>query len=131
MNLPELYEQRTAKAPILVEEPAFFRGGGGGEDDGDITFSYLWALLRRRLPLMLITAGLCLMLGVLWTLASPRIYQAVADVVLITDRQALVPGADPAPEEARLRTEDVETQIELIDKVGLPNYLQSQMGSAS
>ena len=109
MNLPELYQDRPGGAPVIADDPSFFRG-----NDDEITVSYLLAMLRRRLPLMLWTAAICFVLGVLWTMASPRIFNSFADVVLITNQPELVPGEQQAAPADRMRPEDVETQIQLI-----------------
>ncbi len=110
MNLPEIYDQRNAAPPMLADDAPFFRG----DSDDEITISYLLAMLRRRLPLMLGTALLCFLLGLAWTLASPQIYESRADVVLISGQRALVPSEEDEGPEARLRPEDVETQIQLV-----------------
>lgn len=110
MNLPEIYDQRAGSAPMLADDAPFFRGGG----DDEITISYLLAMLRRRLRLMLLIALTCFALGFAWTLASPQVYEARSDVVLITGQRDLVPSEEGSVPDARLRPEDVETQIQLI-----------------
>jgi len=110
MNLPEIYDQRSAAPPMLAEEGQFFRS----DADDDITFSFLFAMLRRRLRLMIITALVCFLLGLAWTIASPQIYESKADVVLISGQRELVPSEEGDAPPARLRSEDVETQIQLI-----------------
>jgi len=110
MNLPQIYEQRPGSEPVLAEDAPFFRSSG----DDELTVSYLIAMLRRRLRLLVLVALLTFGIGFLWTLASPQIYAAQADVVLISGQRALVPTDEPAAADTRLRPEDVETQIELI-----------------
>ena len=109
MNLPEVYDTRAAVPQLAGQDASFFR-----EADDQITVSYLLALLKRRIPILLLTAALCIALGLLLTLASPRVFNAASDVVLITNQTELVPGAAPGQDEQRLRAEDVETQIQLI-----------------
>jgi succinoglycan biosynthesis transport protein ExoP len=110
MNLPQIYDQRAAGAPTLADDAPFFRGGG----DDEITISFLIAMLRRRLRLMLAVALGCFALGLAWTLASPQVYEARADVVLLTGQRALLPSEDVGNADTTLRPEEVETQIQLI-----------------
>ena len=109
MNLPDKYEERGRAPQLATEDPSFFR-----HSDDEITFSYLFSMLRRRLPVLILTAAICFLLGLLITIASPRIYEAQADVVLITNQADMVPGDTDADEAIRIRAEDVETQLQLI-----------------
>lgn len=125
MNLPDLYDERST-APVLAEERPFFQSS-----DDEITFSYLLALLRRRMALMAITTLICFLLGIAWTLASPRVYEAVADVVLITNQRALVPGENEAANDRLLRSEDVETQIALITSRTMASQVYDELDLGS
>lgn len=109
MNLPEVYDKRAGTTPALADDSPFFQ-----ENDDEVTISYLLAMLRRRMSVAIVTAAICFALGFLWTVASPQVYQASADVVLITNQTAILPGEASEAQETRVRTEDVETQIQLI-----------------
>lgn len=109
MNLPEIYDDRASVPKLYADETPFFR-----QDDDAITFSYLLAMLRRRLRLLLGTIAVCLLLGALWTMASPKIYEASSQVLMIAEPTDLVPGESDADAPDRLRTEDIQTVIQLI-----------------
>lgn len=113
MNLPEIYEERRAVSQH-VEDAPFFQSS-----DDQITFSYLLAMLRRRLPVLALTMVVCFLLGLLWTLASPQIYRAAADVVLITKQSDVVPGEADFESSGRVRDEDVLTEIQLVSSSGM------------
>ncbi|AIT80758.1 GumC family protein [Novosphingobium pentaromativorans] len=109
MNLPAIYEPETGL-------PALLPGGAGQARSSDerISLRYLFSLLRRRQPVVVLTLALCLSLATLWTSALPRIYRSTADVVLITGSTDVVPNEDAQPREGPTRSEEVETQIQLI-----------------
>lgn len=109
MNLPELHEPRSSVPQPYAEEPAFFRSS-----DDQITFAYLLAMLRRRLPIVLLTTALIFALGLLWTLSTPRVFEAAADVVPITNQIDLVPGDSDMASAQQLRDQDIDTQIQMI-----------------
>lgn len=109
MNLPEVYEPRSSVPQPYADEAAFFRAS-----DDQITFSYLLAMLRRRLPIVILTTALIFALGLLWTLSTPRVFAASADVVPITNQIDLVPGDSDMGSGERLRDQDVDTQIQMI-----------------
>ena len=108
MNLPEVYEERQRLPQGYVEDKPFFR-----ESDGDITFAYLFSMLRRRLWVIAGTILLCLAGGLLFAGLSPQIYQTNADVVLLKTAN-VVPGIDENTEVERIGDDDVQTQLQLI-----------------
>ena len=79
-----------------------------------LTVRYLLSLLRRRKALLLLTLAICVVLALVWTSALPKIYRSSADVVLITKSTDVVPSEDETLRETPTRTEEVETQIQLI-----------------
>jgi len=109
VNLPEIYEDRGRMPQVIRDEAPFFQ-----PVDDQITFSYLFAMLRRRLPVLILTTVAALTLGLLWTLSTPQIFNASADVVLLTNQSDLVPGGSTDEAQSVLRDEDVQTQIQLI-----------------
>ena len=109
MNLPEIYEERAGLPSISADDPAFFR-----QDDDEITFSHLLAMLRRRLSVLVLTTAICVMLGLLWTISSPKIYEASANVVMIANQPDPVPGNTDTPASSTLRDEDIQTVIQLL-----------------
>lgn len=127
MNLPQIYDQRTGSEPMLAEDSPFFRSDG----DDEITISFLLAMLRRRLRLLFLVALTTFGLGLMWTLASPQVYEAQSDVVLINGQRALVPGEDDGAAESRLRPEDVETQIELIGSREMAGQVYDELALGS
>lgn len=109
MNLPAIYEEAGAVPQVI---------GGSAEayrySEDQITLRYLFAMMRRRREAFFLTLAICVLVALLWTTALPRIYSSTADVVMITAPTQVVPleedGGVPAP----VRSEDVETQIQLI-----------------
>jgi succinoglycan biosynthesis transport protein ExoP len=79
-----------------------------------MTVRHMLMLLRRRRVVLLLTVSICVGLAILWTFAQPRIYRSTADVVMITRPTEVVPSASDADQEMPTRSEDVETQIQLI-----------------
>lgn len=125
MNLPDVYEEPSNRAPVVYEEQPFFRA-----DDDRITLSYLVTMFRRRLPVFFLMLALCVLLAAVLTLAAPRIYSADAEVVLLTDQQELVPG-DPAGEvNRRINDADVETRIQLIRSQEMAGLVYDELGLA-
>lgn len=109
MNLPALYEP-SGRVPQLVAETRAW----ASDADDRITVRLLLAMLRRRREVLFLTLAICVVLALVWTTALPRIYAASADVVMITKAERVVPDdADPALA-GPTRTEDVETQVQLI-----------------
>ncbi|MCT2398717.1 GumC family protein [Novosphingobium mangrovi (ex Huang et al. 2023)] len=109
MNLPAIYEPGRHVPQIVAE-----RGAAWHAAEDQITVHLLLAMLRRRREVLLLTLAICVVLALVWTAALPRIYRSSADVVMITTSTEVVPGdADQAQSEPT-RSEDVETQIQLI-----------------
>lgn len=79
-----------------------------------MTVRHMLMLLRRRRAVLLLTISICVGLAILWTFAQPRIYRSTADVVMITAPTEVVPSARDADQDVPTRSEDVETQIQLI-----------------
>lgn len=109
MNLPTLYEPSGTVPQVIAESGASWHHG-----DDPITVRLLLAMLRRRREVMALTLAICVVLALIWTTALPRIYGASADVVMITKAPQVVPGDADQPPDSVTRTEDVQTQIELI-----------------
>ncbi|MFK4871042.1 GumC family protein [Novosphingobium sp. ZW T3_23] len=109
MNLPAIYEPSGAVPQVLAENAGSVR-----YSEDQITVRYLFAMMRRRREAFFLTVAICVLVALLWTTALPRIYSSTADVVMITTPTQVVPqerdGGAPAP----IRSEDVETQIQLI-----------------
>lgn len=109
MNLPALYQPSEGLPQVMPGNAV-----GRHMHDDQITVRLLLALLRRRREVALLTLAICVVLALIWTTALPRIYGASADVVMITKAPPVVPGdADQAPD-GPTRSEDVETQIQMI-----------------
>ena len=126
MNLPDVYEDRSRSQQLTTEDPSFFR-----QTDDEITFSYLWAMLRRRLPVLILTAALCFLIGLLFVIASPRVYDARADLVLITNQADMVPSDTTSDDGRRIRSEDVETQMQLISSREMAEQVFDEIDLAS
>lgn len=109
MNLPALYEPRGVVPQRVAES-----GSGYRPEEDHITVGYLLALLRRRSAVLFLTMAVVMGLALVWTTALPRIYQSSADVVLITRPTDVVPQDAAASDPARPRSEEVETQIQVI-----------------
>lgn len=110
MNLPEISEVGKGTPQTIGTEPSFFREN----DEDQLSIGYLFSLIRRRLPVLLLTVAVCFLTGLLITLATPRVYEASADVVLLTDQRDVVPGETLAQTDQRPRSEEVETQMQVI-----------------
>lgn len=83
--------------------------------EDQITVRTLFAMLRRRREAFFLTLAISVLVALLWTTALPRTYSSAADVVMITAPKQVLPHD---PEESGVpplvRSEDVETQIQLI-----------------
>ncbi|HKR91486.1 GumC family protein [Novosphingobium sp.] len=108
MNLPAIYEPPRTASPVIAA------GASWQASDDQITARLLLAMLRRRREVLLLTLAICLVLTLIWTSALPRIYRSSADVVMITKPTEVVPGDAEQEPGVTTRTEDVETQIQLI-----------------
>ena len=108
MNLPAIYEPNAGMPPVIAgDEPP-------RAAEEQISVRHLLSLLRRRRAVLLLTLAICVCVALLWTSALPRIYQSSADVVLITRSTDLVPSEEEPLRETPTRSEEVETQIQLI-----------------
>lgn len=108
MNLPAIYEPNGGMTPAIAGDEA------PRAAEEQITVGHLLSLLRRRQTVLLLTLAICVGLALVWTSALPRIYRSSADVVLITRSTDVVPSEEEALRETPTRTEEVETQIQLI-----------------
>ena len=122
MNLPEIYDTRAGAPQAYVDDAQFFR-----DSDDQITFSYLFAMLRRRLGVLITTLVLCTLLGLMWTIASPQVFSSTSDVVLITNQADLVPGEADMEATGRVRDEDVQTQIQLIQSTAMAEQVYDEL----
>lgn len=107
MNLPAIYEPNGGMAPVIGEEPP-------RAAEEQLTVRHVLALLRRRQAVLLLTLAICVGLALVWTSALPKVYQSSADVVLITRSTDVVPSNEESLRDTPTRTEEVETQIQLI-----------------
>jgi len=126
MNLPEVYNDRPTVPQAYIEETPFFR-----ESDDQITFSYLFAMMRRRISVLVSTVVICTLLGLIWTMASPQVYTATSDVVLITNQADLVPGNADFEQLGRVRDEDIQTQIQLISSSAMAEQVINELDLAN
>ncbi|WP_324698409.1 GumC family protein [Novosphingobium aerophilum] len=108
MNLPAIYEASGA-VPQVIEGSESYR-----YSDDQMTVRYLMAMLRRRREVLVLTLAICVLLALLWTTALPKTYLSTADVVMITKSTQLVPQDKDSDTPGPVRSEDVETQIQLI-----------------
>lgn len=126
MNLPAIYEPPGALPQVVGARPAF------RETEGEqISVRLLLAMLRRRRGVLLLTLALCLGLALVWTSALPRIYRASADVVMITHPTEVVPGDGDDEDAGPTRTEDVETQIQVIRSREMARQVLESTGLAA
>lgn len=109
MNLPAIYEPRGGLPSVIAADEHLPRS-----TEDQMTVRYMLMLLRRRPAVLLLTVGICVGLALLWTAALPRIYRSTADVVMITGSTEVVPSASDVDRDTPTRSEDVETQIQLI-----------------
>ncbi|WP_091143697.1 AAA family ATPase [Novosphingobium sp. CF614] len=109
MNLPAIYEPRGGVPQVIADGAAFHEAS-----EEQITVRLLLAMLRRRREVLFLTLAICVVLALVWTTALPRIYRSSADVVMITRSTEVVPNDDEQVNEGPTRSEEVETQIQLI-----------------
>jgi len=109
LNLPAIYEASGA-VPQVLEEP----GSSYRYSEDQITIRYLFAMLRRRREAFFLTLAICVLVALLWTTALPRTYLSSADVVMITTPTQVVPPEGQGGVAVPVRSEDVETQLQLI-----------------
>lgn len=139
LNLPAIYEPHASVPQVIGDTDAF-----GASPEDQITARFLLAMLRRRREVLLLTLAISIGLALVWTSALPRIYRAGADVVLITKSTEVAPGEAQDAPLGLTRTEDVETQVELVrsremagavlDETGLlrdPAFMAAVAGSGS
>ncbi|MGO4166526.1 GumC family protein [Novosphingobium sp. YAF33] len=110
MNLPAIYQASGALPQVFPESASSYR-----YSEDQITVRTLFAMLRRRREAFFLTLAISVLVALLWTTALPRTYSSAADVVMITAPKQVLPHD---PEESGVpplvRSEDVETQIQLI-----------------
>ena len=112
-NLPDRY--RAANLPALLEGTRLPGLQVIPAEPDRIDLRRLYAIFRRRLPLFLLTLGLCLLLALNVTMAMPRLYRASADVVINRDRAELVPDQEAQRADAPPRDQEVDTEIKVIE----------------
>lgn len=125
MTLPAIYEPPGGLPQVIAAERVF-----GDREDEQITVRLLMAMLRRRRGVLLLTLALCMVLALVWTTALPRVYRAAADVVMITRPTEVIPGDTEDAEARPTRTEDVETQIQLIRSREMARQVLDKTGLA-
>lgn len=111
-NLPDRY--RAANLPALLEGTRLPGLPVNHAEPDRLDLRHLWSIFRRRLPLFLLTVGLCVLIAVNVTLTMQRLFRADADVVINADRTALVPGQDEQRSDAPPRAEEIDTEIKVI-----------------
>ncbi len=111
-NLPDRYH--GANLPALLEGTRLPGMPLNHAEPDRLDLQHLFTIFRRRLPLFLLTVGLCVLIALNVTMIMPRLYRANADVVINRDRAELVPGQGAQRTEAAPRGEEIDTEIKVI-----------------
>jgi polysaccharide biosynthesis transport protein len=72
------------------------------------------AIFRRRLLMFVTIVLICVMLAFLFTIKTPKMFTASADVVMKADATQVTPSTPPAAEEPPRRGEQIDTELQLI-----------------
>ena len=111
-NLPDRY--RSTNLPTLLEGTRLPGMPVALAEPDRVDLRRLYAIFSRRLPLFLLTVGLCTMIALNVTIVMPRLYRASADVVINRDRAELVPDQEQQRADAPPRDQEVDTEIKVI-----------------
>jgi len=112
-NLPDRY--RAANLPVLLEGTRLPGMAGPLAEPDRVDLRRLYSIFRRRLPLFLLTVGLCTMIALNVTIVMPRLYRASADVVINRDRAELVPDQEQQRADSPPRDQEIDTEIKVIE----------------
>jgi len=97
----------------------------GGDDRLDLRA--LLSLIRRQLLVIASIIGICLLLALLLTQNAQRLYTASADVLLKPTTETITPGTRDADVDLPRGSEQIETEIQLIQSRDLAGKVYDQL----
>ncbi len=124
MNLPDKY-RGNALTPTAGASALSTPINHASEDRLDLRF--LISIFRRRFRLFLAVALSGLMLALLITLYMPKRYEAVADVVINTNNEQVVPDQTQANSPEILRNEGIETELKVIRSIDMASQVVTDL----
>lgn len=124
MTLPDIY--RRGDLALRPDSALGFESGPAGDADR-INLRGIISIFRRRLGSFLAIVGICVLLALLITLRSPKLYTANADVVINADARQVTPGTTSDDPNQPQRAEQIETELELLQSRDLANKVLGRL----
>lgn len=128
MTLPDIY--RRGEVRRRTDSSLAFENGVGGDADR-INLRAIISIFRRRLGSFLAIVGICVLLALLVTLRSPKLYTANADVVINADSRQVTPGTTGEDPNQPQRAEQIETELELLQSRDLAGKVLDHLNLAA
>lgn len=96
-------------------------------DQDRLNLRALLSLFRRQLLMVGTIIGICVLLALLVTQNSPRLYTANADILLKPTTESITPGTDDSADDRPKGSEQIETEVQFIQSRDLAGKVFDQL----